>query len=141
VIGTFCYCLGSVLSRPLLASIAPMQLAGMHAIVGAAGLLAASLLIEPLSAGTLRAVAAPAQLAGLVFLVLLGTIVAYTIYLRLVRDWGTSQAGLYAFISPIVALALGWLLFGEAITWREIVGAIILLIAASVAISAKKGES
>jgi drug/metabolite transporter (DMT)-like permease len=105
----------------------------MQAIVGAAGLLIVSILLEPLSADTLRALLTPAPLAGLIFLVLLGTITAYTIYLRLVRDWGASKAGLYAFISPIVALALGWLLFGEAITWREIAGTIILLIAVGAA--------
>jgi drug/metabolite transporter (DMT)-like permease len=138
VIGTFCYCLGTVLSRPLLASITPMQLAGMQAIVGAVGLFFASILFEPLSPETLNAVIAPAPLAGLIFLVLLGTIVAYTIYLRLLRDWGTSKAGLYAFLSPIVALVLGWLLFGEAITWREIVGAGTLLIAAGLAFNTKR---
>ena len=135
VIGTFCYCLGTVLAKPLLASFAPMQLTGIHAAVGASGLLAASVLLEPLSAGTLKAALAPAPLAGLIFLALFGTVVAYTIYLRLVRDWGSSQAGLYAFISPIVALLLGWLMLGETIGWREMVGAAVMLGAAALAMS------
>lgn len=133
VAGTFCYCLGSVLSRPLLDHYTPMQLAGVQAIIGAGGLLAMSLLIEPISMDTLYAMLAPAPLAGLAFLVLLGTIVAYTIYLRLVRDWGAPKAGLYAFISPIVALVIGWLLFDEVIGWREMGGAAILMLAAALA--------
>jgi drug/metabolite transporter (DMT)-like permease len=51
-----------------------------------------------------------------------------------VRDWGAPRAGLYAFVSPIVALALGWLLFTEQVGWREITGATILLIAAALAL-------
>jgi drug/metabolite transporter (DMT)-like permease len=72
-------------------------------------------------------------MASLFFLVILGTIAAYTIFLRLVRDWGAPRAGLYAFVSPIVALALGWLLFAEPLGWREATGAAILLVAAALA--------
>jgi drug/metabolite transporter (DMT)-like permease len=140
VVGTFCYCLGTMLSRPLLETLAPMQIAGAQATVGAAGLLAASVMLEPVSMETLRAVVSPAPLTGLIFLVLLGTIVAYAIYLRLVRDWGASKAGLYAFVSPVVALAVGWLLFGEAVTWREIAGAAILLIAAGLAMRSQRHQ-
>jgi drug/metabolite transporter (DMT)-like permease len=133
VASTFCYCLGTVLSRPLLATFTPLQLTTAQAMVGAIGLFALAAALEPLSLETLRALASPAPLAGLLFLVIFGTIAAYTIFLRLVRDWGAPRAGLYAFVSPIVALALGWLLFAEPLGWREATGAAILLIAAALA--------
>ena len=91
-------------------------------------------LFEPISIDTLDALAAPAPLGGLLFLVVFGTVVAYAIYLRLVRDWCAPRAGLYAFVSPIVALALGWTLFSEEIGWREMAGAATLLIAAALAL-------
>jgi drug/metabolite transporter (DMT)-like permease len=51
-----------------------------------------------------------------------------------VRDWGASRAGLYALISPIIALGYGWALFDEAVGWQETAGAIIMLIATGLAI-------
>jgi drug/metabolite transporter (DMT)-like permease len=133
VLATFCYCLGSVLSRPLLTAFAPLQVTAAQAVVGAAGLVVLSAALEPLSIGTLRALASPAPLGGLVFLVVFGTVAAYSIYLRLVREWGAPRAGLYAFVSPIVALALGSLLFGEPVGWREVAGAATMLVAAALA--------
>jgi drug/metabolite transporter (DMT)-like permease len=135
VAGTFCYCLGTVLSRPLTAVFTPLQLTAAQAMVGAPGLILLAAVLEPLSFGTLRALASPAPLAGLLFLVILGTVAAYTIYLRLVRDWGAPRAGLYAFVSPVIALIVGWLLFAEPLGWREAAGAVIMLSAAALAMA------
>ncbi|TSE08689.1 EamA family transporter [Mesorhizobium intechi] len=74
-------------------------------------------------------------IGSLLYLSILGTIVAYTLYLRLLKVWGTARAGLYAFISPIIALAAGAWLFGEVIGPAGIGGAILLLLAAGVALS------
>ena len=101
------YCLGSVLTRPLLDELNPFQLTSAQALVGAVGLTGLSLLLEPVSGATFRALLAPAPLVGVLYLVIAGTFVAYTIFLRLVRDWGAPRAGLYSFVSPVVALALG----------------------------------
>ena len=129
------YCLGSVLSRPLLDELTPLQLTAAQALVGAVGLIALSLALEPVSAETFRALLSPAPLAGLLFLVIAGTFVAYTIFLRLVRDWGAPRAGLYSFVSPVVALFLGALVYAEPLTWRELTGAAIMLLAAAIAIA------
>jgi drug/metabolite transporter (DMT)-like permease len=134
VAATCCYCLGTVLSRPLLQTFTPMQVTAAQAVVGALGLLLLAAALEHLSVETLRALAAPRPLAALLFLVIFGTAVAYAIYLRLVRDWGAPRAGLYAFVSPLVALALGWMSFGERIGWREAGGALIMLVAAGLAV-------
>ena len=129
------YCLGSVLSRPLLGELTPLQLTAAQAIVGAIGLTALSLLLEPISAATFRALLTPVPIGGLLFLVIAGTFIAYTIFLRLVRDWGAPRAGLYSFVSPVVALLLGAMVYAEPLTWRELTGAAILLFAAAIAIA------
>jgi drug/metabolite transporter (DMT)-like permease len=129
------YCLGSVLSRPLLDELTPLQLMAAQGVVGAVGLTGLSLLFEPISAATFRAMLAPAPLAGLLFLVIAGTFIAYTIFLRLVRDWGAPRAGLYSFVSPVVALALGAVIYGEPLTWRELTGGAVMLLAAAIAVA------
>jgi drug/metabolite transporter (DMT)-like permease len=129
------YCLGSVLSRPLLDQLTPLQLAAAHGVVGVVGLTALSLVLEPVSLATFRALLRPEPFAGLLFLVIAGTFIAYTIFLRLVRDWGAPRAGLYSFVSPVVALLLGALVYAEPLTWREFAGAAIMLLAAGIAIA------
>jgi drug/metabolite transporter (DMT)-like permease len=129
------YCLGSVLSRPLLDQVTPLQLTAAQGLVGAVGLTVLSLAAEPVSGATVAALLHPEPLAGLLFLVIAGTFVAYTIFLRLVRDWGAPRAGLYSFVSPVVALILGALVYGEPLTWREIAGAAIMLLAAWIAVT------
>jgi drug/metabolite transporter (DMT)-like permease len=134
VASSLSYALGSVLARPLLDDLTPMQLTTAQAIVGAIGLAALSLLLEPVTPQTFAALLAPAPLAGLSFVIVAGTFVAYTIFLRLMRAWGAPRAGLYSFVSPVVALLLGAIIFGEPLTWRELTGAAILLAAAAIAV-------
>jgi len=96
-----------------------------------------SLIAEPVSGATFAALVEPAPFAGVLFLVICGTFIAYIIFLRLMRDWGAARAGLYSFVSPVVALILGAIVYGEPLTWREIVGAAIMLLAAWIAIARK----
>jgi len=137
VAGSLAYCLGSVLSRPLLDQITPLQLAAAQGLVGAVGLSVLSLIAEPVSGATFAAFVQPTPLAGVLFLVICGTFVAYIIFLRLMRDWGAARAGLYSFVSPVVALILGAIVYSEPLTWREITGAAIMLFAAWIAIARK----
>jgi drug/metabolite transporter (DMT)-like permease len=141
VLGTFSYALGSVLSRPLLETASAAQVTAAQAVVGGVGLMALSVLLEPLSRASWTGLLAPAPVAGLLFLVIAGTFVAYTIYLQLVRDWGAPRAGLYAFVSPVIALLSGWAVFDEPIGWRELLATLLLFGAASVALTPAFGSS
>jgi drug/metabolite transporter (DMT)-like permease len=131
--GTFSYCLGAVLSRPLLQTLQPLQLTTAQAIVGVLALAALSACFETVTGATLQALFTPRLIAALLAVSLLGTIVGYSIYLRLLRVWGAFRAGLYAFVSPVVALAAGALVFGESVGWRELAGAATMLAGAAVA--------
>lgn len=136
-----CYSLGSVRSRPLLEAATPLQLTVAQSMVAVVGLGALSLAVEPVSAATFVALMQPLPLAGLTFMVFGGTLVGFTIFLRLVREWGAPRAGLYSFVSPVVALILGTLVLGEALTWREIAGGAIMLVAAAIAIMPRREVS
>jgi drug/metabolite transporter (DMT)-like permease len=129
------YSLGSVLSRPLLEKFTPIQLTAAQGAVAAIGMSILALALEPVSGATFAAAMQPLPLAGLLLMVFFGTFIAYTIFLRLVQEWGAPRAGLYSFVSPVVALILGALVLGEPLTWREITGAAIMLAAAAIAIA------
>jgi drug/metabolite transporter (DMT)-like permease len=141
VASSVCYSLGSVLSRPLLGSATPLQLTVAQSTVAVVGLGAMSLAFEPVSGATFVAMMQPVPLAGLLFMVFGGTLVGFTIFLRLVREWGAPRAGLYSFVSPVVALILGTLVLGEPLTWREVTGGAIMLVAAAIAVAPRREAS
>lgn len=74
----------------------------------------------------LSAVSGRSTLAFL-YLVVFGSIVAFSAYTWLLRAARPARVGTYAFVNPIVAVFLGWALGGEAVTGRTLVaGAVIV---------------
>jgi drug/metabolite transporter (DMT)-like permease len=127
--GSVAYAWGSVLSRPLLRRYSPLCVSAVTCLLGGLILIAMALILEPIGRDTLLALAAPAVLASWLFLVLIGSLVAFTIYLRLVRDWGAARAGLYAFVSPTIAVVVGITVSGERPRTSEFIGMAIMLAA------------
>jgi drug/metabolite transporter (DMT)-like permease len=128
LLGTICYAWGSVLNRPLLRAGAPLVISGWASLLGGIVLLAASAAIEP--AADLGAFLLWPVLAGWLYLVIFGSVIAYTIFMYLLRDWGPSRAGLFSFISPIIAVLAGTLVRGERIGPLDVAAMLILLGAA-----------
>lgn len=127
--GTLFYCWGSVHGRPLLRRHEPGLVAGWTLSLGGAGLLVLSALFEPLAQLPLAALLDPAAVAGWLFLVIAGSLVAFTLYLRLLRDWGPLRTGLYAFVTPLIAVALGVLVQGERFGAGDAAGGLLMLAA------------
>jgi len=122
VLSALVYSLGSVLARPLLRTYPPMLLSGVTLLGGGIVLMAGALAAEPGAAQALSGRWGTPAWAGWLFLVLFGSLVAFTIYLRLVGEWGASRAGAYAFVSPAFAVLLGVWVFGEVVTAVEALG-------------------
>lgn len=135
VVGTLGYCAGSIISRRLLRTTDVLSLSGLLSLIGGTGLALLSLLFEPVDAATVVAFLDPSVIASWLFLVLGGSVAAFSIYLSLLRDWGPSRAGLYAFVSPVVAVVVGVAVLGEAFGAFETTGSAIMLGAAALALS------
>ena len=84
--------------------------------------------ISSFSPGTVSAV----SWWALVYLTLIGGMVAYTAYVWLLRNAPLSLATTYAYVNPIVAVFLGWVFLGERLQPRDIFATAIVL--ASVAL-------
>jgi drug/metabolite transporter (DMT)-like permease len=63
------------------------------------------------------------------YLVVAGSMVAYSAYLFLLKSTSAARASTYAYVNPIVAVALGWLLAGEPIGWRTVIAMGLTLVA------------
>jgi len=73
-------------------------------------------------------------LPAVLFLIIGGSLMGFTIYMRLLRDWGAFRAGLYAFVSPAIAVAVGVLALREPFGWSEAIGALLMFGAAAIAL-------
>jgi drug/metabolite transporter (DMT)-like permease len=140
IAGTFAYCWGSIIGRPLLVRHSTGIIAGLSTLIGGAALGLISPFLEPGTLASLAALADPAVLAAWLFLVLFGSLAAYTIYLRLLRDWGAARVGMYAFVTPVVALIAGAVIFGERFGVLELAGMGVLLIATWLALHKPAGR-
>jgi drug/metabolite transporter (DMT)-like permease len=133
-VGVLCYTAGSVMTRPMMRTLEPVQLAGLTDLIGGLVLLVSSLAIEPGAWGSMRLQWGwPAFMAWL-YLLVPGALMSTTMYFLLVRDWGASRPGTYAFISPVIAVAIGCGFFGEKLDWGEAVGMTLMLGAAALAL-------
>ena len=137
-VGTVSYAWGSVISRPLTQSMPPPVLAFWQSLIGGLGLVPVSVALEGCDPSRFAALADERAVLGLSVLVLGGSLCAFSIFLWLVRDWGAFRAGLYAFISPIIAVAVGVVYAHEPFGWAEMVGMGILLAATALTMGEPK---
>jgi drug/metabolite transporter (DMT)-like permease len=132
--GCLCYCCGSVMTRPIMRTLEPVQLAGLTDLTGGLILLVAALAVEP---GALQSIQFhwgwPAFLAWL-YLLVPGALLSTTMYFLLVRDWGPSRPGTYAFIAPVIAVVIGSTCFNEKLDWGDAAGMLLMLGGAGLAL-------
>jgi drug/metabolite transporter (DMT)-like permease len=65
--------------------------------------------------------------ASIAYLVVFGSVISFVAYLYALQKLPTEQVSIYAYINPIVAVFLGWILFGEILTPFIVAGVLITL--------------
>lgn len=79
------------------------------------------------------------SLGSWLYLVVFGSVLAYTAYTWLLDNAPIGKVATYAYVNPVVAIALGALVLGERITWTIAVGAAVVL--ASVALVVREAPA
>lgn len=64
---------------------------------------------------------------ALLYLIFFGSIVGYTSYVYLLRHQPPAKASTYAYVNPVVAIFLGWLILDEPVTVRTLIAALVIL--------------
>jgi drug/metabolite transporter (DMT)-like permease len=77
---------------------------------------------------------------ALIYLMVLGSGMGFTAYLYILKHSTASKVATYAFVNPVVALFLGWMLAGETITTRTAIAAAVILTAVLLVITAPRRE-
>jgi drug/metabolite transporter (DMT)-like permease len=126
LVASFAWAAGSVYARvaplprkPVLS--AAMQMLSAGVLLGVAGLAMGEGSRVHLGAMS------SASLAAFAFLIVFGSLVAFTVYAWLLKNASTTLLSTYAYVNPAVAVFLGWALVGEHVGSKEIAAGIVIL--------------
>ncbi|HWY08796.1 MAG TPA: EamA family transporter, partial [Candidatus Acidoferrales bacterium] len=115
------------------------KLSGSPLLLSALSLLAGSAML--LTSGTLAGEAKDLSIANITtkswlafaYLIVFGSIIAFTAYNWLLEHYSPTLVATHTYVNPVVAVLLGWLYGGEAITLKVgvaaalVVGAVVLV--------------
>jgi len=132
VFATLTWAFGSIFSRYTQLPASPMMGSAVEMLVGGAALLILGAATGEFSRVDLAGISTRSIL-GLAYLIVFGSLIGYTAYTWLLQVAPTSLVSTYAYVNPLVALAIGALLGNELLSARTLLAAGVIL--ASVALT------
>jgi drug/metabolite transporter (DMT)-like permease len=127
IIAAISWSLATILTRKLSLPESKVMSSGAQMLVGGILLVLTSAMLREFHGFDVRKVSPGAWLA-LVYLIVAGSIVAFTAYVWLIHHESPTKVGTYAYVNPVVAVLLGYALGGEALGRRTIAGTMLVLI-------------
>ena len=136
VAGSFSWALGSVLSKRWQSGMDVFSATGWQVTAAGAGNF-----IFALFNGDLAHVRWTARsLSATMYLVVCGSWIGYTAYIWLLEHVPTSKVSTYAYVNPVVAVFLGWLILHEHVDRFILAGSAIVVLSVILVTSAKVKE-
>jgi drug/metabolite transporter (DMT)-like permease len=132
VVGALSWSVGIVYSRRSHLSGHPLLLSALSLLAGSAQLLLVGTAVGEYRGFSFASVSLRSWLA-LGYLVLFGSVVAFTAYNWLLEHYSPTLVATHTYVNPIVAVLLGWLFAGEAVTLNVllstamVIGAVMLV--------------
>src|SRR5256714_7971350 len=134
--GSFSWALGSVLSKRWQSGMDVFSATGWQ--VTAAG--AANLIWAAAAGDFSRATWSSRGVGAVLYLVVCGSWVGYTAYIWLLEHVPTSKVSTYAYVNPVVAVFLGWVVLHEKVDRFILMGSVIVVLSVILVTSAKVEE-
>jgi drug/metabolite transporter (DMT)-like permease len=134
--GSFSWALGSVLARRWQSGMDVFSSTGWQVLAAGAGNFIFALLNGDLNHVTWG----PRSLAAVAYLVVCGSWIGYTAYIWLLEHVPTSKVSTYAYVNPVVAVFLGWLILHERVDRFILAGSAIVVLSVILVTSAKVKE-
>jgi drug/metabolite transporter (DMT)-like permease len=117
------WAVGTIYSKSVHMSSSTVLSAAMQMVAGGVSLLVAAFVsgetahVAPFSLRSLLALA---------YLIVFGSIIAFTVFTWLLTVASPSRVSTYAYVNPVVAVFLGWMVAGEAVGWNTWVATLII---------------
>ena len=135
VIASLAWASGSVYSKHAGGPGSPLLGVAMQSLAGGFCLWMAGIVSGEVGALHFEAISVRSWVA-LGYLIVFGSMVGFTAYIYILKKSTATRVATYAFVNPVVALFLGWLLIGESITLRTVIAAAVILTAVLLVITA-----
>jgi drug/metabolite transporter (DMT)-like permease len=126
IIGALSWSVASALSRKLTLPASKVMSSGAQMLAGGIWLTMIAAVRGEFRRFNFLHVSNAAWLA-LLYLVFLGSIVAFTAYVWLLHRESPTKVGTYAYVNPVVAVLLGYWLGGETLGVRTVMGGLFVL--------------
>src|SRR5207249_6310892 len=126
VISALSWSIGVVYSRRSHLSGNPLLLSALSLLAGSAQLLLVGTVAGEYRGFSLAAVSMRSWLA-LGYLILFGSVVAFTAYNWLLEHYSPTLVATHTYVNPIVAVLLGWLFAGEAVTLNVLLSTVMVI--------------
>jgi drug/metabolite transporter (DMT)-like permease len=79
------------------------------------------------------------SLLAFAYLILIGSLVAYTAYVWLLQNAPISKVATYAYVNPVIAIFLGWAILSENVTATMLVGAVVIVCSVAATVRREAG--
>jgi drug/metabolite transporter (DMT)-like permease len=126
IAGSGCWAAGSLYTRYAPAPGSPILATGLQMVFGGTGLLLAAAATGEFTHLAPREISAMSW-AAWGYLIVFGSLIGYSAYIWLVRNVAPARTATYAFVNPLVAVALGWAIAGEPFTARTAGAAAVII--------------
>jgi len=134
--GSFSWALGSVLSKRWQSGMDVFSATAWQVTAAGVGNFLAALALGDFS----RAAWTTRGVSAVLYLVVCGSWIGYTAYIWLLEHVPTSKVSTYAYVNPVVAVFLGWLILHERVDRFIVMGSVIVVLAVILVTSAKVKE-
>jgi len=132
--GSFSWALGSILSKVWQSTdLDPFSATAWQVIFAGIG----NLIFALLNGDGARVVWTPRGIGAVLYLVVGGSWIGYTSYIWLLRHAPSSKVSTYAYVNPVVAVFLGWLVLHEQLDRYILMGSAIVVVSVILVTSAK----
>ena len=113
-IATSSWAIGSVINKKRISLVNPVFNSGLQVLFGGVFLFAGSPLIDNYSTMDFFH---PEVIWPMIYLITFGSVLAYTAYMFVLKELPVGIVTMYAYVNPLVAVILGYLVLSEPLTW------------------------
>lgn len=133
LLSSFSWSVGSVLSHKWQMKVDPFTATGWQMIFAAIG----NAVVAMVTGEYRHVVISQRAMMATLYLVVFGSWVGYSAYIWLLKHVPTPKVATYAYVNPLVAVFLGWLLHGEHLDVFMLGGTVIIVIGVALVTTAK----
>jgi drug/metabolite transporter (DMT)-like permease len=123
LLAAICWSAGSIFSKGFHPTGSTVSHIGIQMLSGGSALSIAGIVMGEMSHIQLSA----KGVGAILYLIIFGSVIAYSCYIYVLEKWSASKAGTYAYVNPVVAILLGAVILKESISFSVIISAMIIL--------------